>query len=233
MKPSFRSAPGGLMSLLVWACVASGQVQAAGNGPMVHRCNDNLLPQPALGGAVDDAIHATLTGTPLGPGDTVRTDGTNRRDSEELNGDVVLTKTTGFRFATSDGPAVGRVLQTVISDPVGFCKCHYQVVLASGCVSKLRFHHYVHPLELVADFRTDKPKGTQGGTVPSKQASRSIDGETIEFLLSRRVCADEGKRTRWLLLNTSVDHLQSADALELIAPDGSSSGLLSAFVPVP
>jgi hypothetical protein len=199
---------------------------AAGQGPLADKCNENQglgeLTSLALGNAV---IQPLLTGIPLEPGQTVPTNGTDKVESPELAGKVAITGGGSFSFAGITGTYEEFILA---SHSDGTCKHHTQVKVVSGlgCITRVRFHQYFHPLDIVADYRTDKP-----GKVRSKTASRTEDGLTFEFQLKTKLCA--GQSTRWLLLNTSIRHMQTLSALELVADDGSLSSPLPVHVPAP
>lgn len=220
-----RRAPLWAGSLLALSTLAA----QAGNGPLDNKCNEN---PPALDAwdavsshlSGDLAWRVELTGTPLQPGQTVPTLGTNRVESPELVGKTVIAvANTPFSFSTPSGPVAGFYSESIQASKTGggTCKQNVQLKLTSGCVSKVRFKQYNHPLglDIVADFRDDPDLK---GKVFSNRASRSpVDGLIFEFHLKRPVCA--GQSTRWLLLNTSIRDLTTADALELVAPDGTVS----------
>ncbi len=213
-----------LWRILALAGVATGA--SASEGPLADKCNDN---QFATNEVLAEMIRPELTGVPLLPGHRVPTRGTNPTESPELAGvTVILPPPTSFSFTSTEGLVAGSYKESIqASDTDGTCKQHTKLTMTAGCISKIRFHQYLHPLDIVADFRDDLP-----GKVPSKRASRSNDGLTFEFLLKRPVCA--GESTRFLLLNTSILHMTTADALELVARDGTSAPVLfPVHVPAP
>jgi hypothetical protein len=206
---------------------------AAAIEPDDNKCNENhgLRGDPFVE-ATDRGIQAELTGTLLLPGQTVPTDGTNKNESPELRGKTALQSTLAFQFTTSGGTVSGTYSERHDTGKQDrHCKSHLRVSVDQGCISRLRFHNYVHPLDIVADFRDDLPRNPPPGLIPSDFASRSSDGLTFEFHLATHVCA--GQTSRWLLLNTSINALQIVNGLELFAPNGQSSALLPVHVPIP
>lgn len=200
-------------------CLAHTSAQA--QGPDVDRCNEN---QGLDADALDDPFVADLTGIPLLPGQTVPTDGTNSIESPELHGKLAFQLTGKFNFHSASGTVKGGYSERNYSGAHKRCKQHLQIKVTQGCVRRVLIHNYVHPLDIVADFRDDI-----AGDVQSDVASRSGDGLVFEFHLFEPVCA--GQTSRWLLLNTSVNTLTKSNQLELISDDGESSGLLPIHVP--
>lgn len=206
---------------------------SAGQRPdTTQKCND---PPPAFGaegGGIGDSgdggFSVDVTGKWLMPGTTRKTLGTDATQSPELDGFVVFSQTRDFSFATSGGAVAGKYTETIVQGTDKKCKCHAQVAVQVGCVSKLAVHHYIHPKKLVADWRLDFP-----GLIPSKTASRTledIDGSTIvTFNMASKICA--GQTSKWLLLNTSVPEVELLGTLQFIAPNGQGSPLFPFHVP--
>ncbi|MFO1338878.1 MAG: hypothetical protein U1F53_11715 [Burkholderiaceae bacterium] len=227
------------IALLLPALLAGLPGHAAAQGPLGDKCNPNVLSvrdTPDAAGGPGGQSPATVTGTPLEPGYTCKTKGTNPDESPELVGTPVITDDTGT-FSFSDptppdtlpppGKLVSGTYQQMIvrSNADSSLKQYIRFNLVSGCLARVRFNQYHHEnLPIVADFRDDVP-----GLRRSDYASRSADGLVFEFHLQRNVCA--GQTTRWLLLNTSIFQMSAASALELITPKGNSSGPLPTYVP--
>ncbi|HEV8689186.1 MAG TPA: hypothetical protein VGQ91_02735 [Ideonella sp.] len=223
---------------LAWALTASLSLGAplaglASERPLqTQKCND---PPPAFvaeGEGGEGAIQPAVTGKWLKPGTTRKTLGTDIAHSPELDGFVVFTKTRNFSFDAGQGmdaetAVAGTYTETIVQGTDKFCKCHLQIAVATGCVSKLAVHHYIHPLKLVADWRTDL-----GGMIRSKTASRTLeappdDSTIVTFNLANKVCA--GQTSKWLLLNTSVNEVEELGTLQFIAPNGVGSPTLFQF----
>lgn len=200
-----------LLALPAGARAADGHA----NGPtQTQTCNE----PPALS-AAGGSFQAQVTGKALKPGTTRRTNGTDLVLSPELDGWVLFSDDRPFSFVAGGGVVSGTYGEILVRGADKRCKSHLQVRPQVGCVSKLVFEGYHHPLnmKLVADYRTD-----QGGTVASRRASRSAGaGSTITFELKTPVCA--GGTSRWLLLNTSVKEVEPLATLVFVAPDDSAS----------
>lgn len=211
-----------------------GLAQAAhAEDPLGDKCNPNLFAPPGSGAPWVPALAPgmggdAVSGKPLKPGQTRRTRGTDTLLSPELVGLTVYDQAQGFSFVAQGGTVSGSYEEAIVaSDTDGTCKQHTKLTLVSGCIAKLRFHTYQHPTKpIVADYRKDLP-----GQVPSDFATRSFDGLSFEFHLKEPVCAP--KTTRWLLLNTSINRMTSAAALQLVTPEGIGSPLFAIHVPDP
>lgn len=212
-------------ALAALLCLAGGQ--AAAHGPEADKCNENQ--GLGLGGAaIAGPMGVDLTGIPLLPGHTVPTAGTNPSESPELAGPLEFQLTGKFKFMAAGGLVQGSYAEQNYTGTDKRCKQHLKLKVKSGCVEKVRFHQYFHPLalDLVADFRDDLT-----GQIPSNTASRSTgDGSIIEFHLATPVCA--GLNTRWLLLNTGIDTMMLVKGLEFVAPTGEHSKLKPVHVPL-
>jgi hypothetical protein len=194
----------------------------ASEGPLTETCNENQGQQATSFGA---ASSANLTGIPLLPGNTVPTNGTNLSESPGLAGPLEFKLKGKFTFDDNGSSVQGSYREENRTGPDRYCKQQFAMTLSKGCVSEVRVHKYVHPLDIVADFRDDLP-----GQIAPDTASRSVDGTVFKFHLSRPVCA--GETTRWLVLNTSIKDLTLMNGLEFIAPSGDHSKLHPIHVPV-
>jgi hypothetical protein len=185
-------------------------------------CNE----PPPLRRRGDDGVAPLVTGKALKPGTARRTRGTNVGLSPELEGWELLSEERPFEFDDGGGTVKGTYVESIVRGADKRCKSHLQVRPLSGCVSRVVLQGYQHPAKLVADFRID-----WDGTVPPRRASRSpAPGTTITFDLKAPVCA--GHRSRWLLLNTSVQAVEPLPTLRFVAPDGSASDPHTFHVPL-
>lgn len=227
-RPTSLRAAQTMLALLTGAALHA----QAGPGPLDNKCNEN---PPAFGpsgelpfvdhlGVADDTIAPMLTGTPLEPGQTLPTNGTTRKLSPELSKELVLQLKRPFSFIDGSGVVAGTLNEKVYNGTDDKCKNQFQVSVSQGCVARLRIRKFIHPLDIVADFRLD-----QNGSVPSDFASRSLDGKVFQFHLDGPVCA--GMSSRWLLLNTSIDTLTQAKAAQVVSTDGTPSPAMQVHVP--
>lgn len=209
---------------LTWM-LACGSGWAEENGPLqTQNCND---PPPAFDSTTtaEGDLATLVTGKWLKPGTTRATDGTNSRESPELGGPKIFSTSQTFEFKDPKGLISGKYSEMIVQGTDKKCKCHLRVQIREGCVSRVMISKYVHPLKLVADYRDDL-----GGRIPSKSASRSTDGTTINFDLATPVCA--GQDSRWLLLNTSIDEVAPLNVLQFVSPEGQLSQPLPVHVPL-
>jgi hypothetical protein len=211
--------------LLAPLTIGLANAASAAQGPETDKCNENqglqaMAPDLApIGGAV--------SGTPLDPGETWPTNGTDTSDSPELIGTLEFELTGKFKFMSAGGLVQGSYIERNYNGADNRCKQHLRFKVKQGCVVKVRFNKYAHPLDqpLVADYRKDWP-----GMVASATASRSpVKGLTIDFVMERPVCA--GETSRWLLLNTSIQTLVPVKGVQFIAPTEEVSPLRPIHVP--
>jgi hypothetical protein len=224
-RSSLRSPLAWLLPLALGLCGTRAWAQ----GPETDKCNENQGLQGLSLSEAAGRMHAELTGTPLEPGHTVLTEGTNASESPELNGLTEFTLNDTFSIELAGGGLVkGSYAEMNKTGTDTYCKQHLKVKVKQGCVAKVRFRKYTHPLDrdIVADYRDDL-----SGLRASDTASRSNSGTVIEFHLATPVCA--GETTRWLLLNTSINTMTKVNGLEFVAPTGERSKLRPVHVPLP
>lgn len=213
--------------LALSAALGLSSACAAAQGPEADKCNENQGLQ-AMDLDLDlGPIDPAVSGTPLDPGETWPTPGTDTTDSPELIGTLEFELTGRFKFMSAGGLVQGSYIERNYNGADNRCKQHLRFKVKQGCVIKVRFNKYAHPLDqpLVADYRKDWP-----GMVASATASRSpVKGLTIDFLMERPVCA--GETSRWLLLNTSIQTLVPVKGVQFIAPTEESSPLRPIHVP--
>lgn len=244
MRPSPN--PGRMAWMLTLTCALAAPHSApAGQWPDGPRCVDTPPPLGALE-EVDVAWAAEMplgggyggdvTGDPLDPGETQATLGTNKVESPELKPKLIVVKqSTSFSFTTTSGPVTGVFEERVDSGKDCNCKSHVRIRVTAGCVGKVVIRRYVHPIHkpIVADWRDDQGKSFY---IPSDKASRSTvavdQASTFTFsFLPPFVCA--GQTSRWLLLNTSIDHVSEVpDGIFFVAPNGQGSNTYRFHVPL-
>lgn len=193
-----------LLPLALSALPAHAHDDAEKSGDVV--CSDPPLRAEAVNTPAA-AWASQITGTPLYPGQTVATLGTNLTESPELSKDLIVSTKKAFTGENLRGV----LRQRIFAGHDGQCKVEWQVQLkpgSVGCVEKLRITKFIHPLDIVADFRDD-----QNGTQAADFARRSNNGKVFDFRLSAKVCA--GQKSRWLLLNTNIDVMQRKGTVQL------------------
>lgn len=195
--------------------------------------NETVCPNPALTAFDHESagqVWPALTGTPLPPGGSVLTLGTNPSESPELSDEVLRSFSRPFSFDTAQGVVSGTVLQLIKRGTDQRCKAEWQITVTPaslGCVTAVRIEGFLHPLDkpLVADYRDDL-----AGDINPDRAYRSAgDGSKLRFRLPGGVCA--GKTSRPLLLNTSINKMVRKGSLQLQGPAGELSPPVSTYVP--
>lgn len=195
--------------------------------------NETVCPNPALTSfdrESADHVWPALTGTPLAPGGSVLTLGTNPSESPELSDEVLRSFARSFSFNTAQGIVSGTVLQLIKRGTDHRCKAEWQITVSPeslGCVTAIRIDGFLHPLDkpLVADYRDDLP----GDTNPDRAYRSAGDGSKLRFRVPGGVCA--GKTSRPLLLNTSINKMARKGSLQLQGPAGELSPPVSTYVP--
>lgn len=225
----------------LWAALslaAPAFAQAGGDGfidPLqTQTCNE----PPPLAGLGDFAVQ--IKGKNLTPGSQRLTPGTSAALSTELDG-IQLDHTEPVEFSFDAGPGwvTGSYEEIIVKGTDDTCKTHLRVTVTSGCIVRLVFQNYRHPLgkKLVANYRLDL--FPEDGGIPPHDAQRSSgQGRTVAFNLDRKVCGHaflpQNRRTRWLLLNTSATAVSPRKSLVLVPPPGgASSPAYSVHVPTP
>ncbi|HEX5688285.1 MAG TPA: hypothetical protein VFY73_30060 [Ideonella sp.] len=214
--------------------IALGSWGPANAGPRSHA--ETVCPPPALlaqmpSDSTLDVPTSQLTGTPLWPGQRVRTRGTNLTESQELSNQILgHSLQQAFTVSTVRGDVKGTLTQKIKQGHDGFCKCEWTISLAedsAGCVIELQIDNFQYPagLAIVADFRDDL-----GGNhaIPSKSASRPTRSQ-FRFRLPDKVCP--GQNSRPLLLNTLIRRMANVGIARVVAEGGKQSEDLETFAP--
>jgi hypothetical protein len=186
--------------------------------------------QSAGGVAVQTAGAGKLS-SPLAPGGSVQTSGTDLVDSPQLAGELVVDEIQTFSFMTPGGIVSG-VLQQRVVDTGGICHCYWRVQLTPNSsptvrVNRLRITQFKHPqANLLADFRDDiLPRGTG-----STQAQRSAaPGNTITFKFEPGIGA--GQASQAVFLTTQADSVTNFGGAQVRTDNGASSLKFSTYVP--
>jgi len=213
--------------LALSAALGLSSTCAAAQGPETDKCNEN---QGLHAMALDPGpIGGAMSGTPLDPGETWPTPGTNATDSPELIGTLEF-ELTG-KFKSPDGELRGSYIERTYNGADNRCKQHLRFKVKQGCVVKVRFNKYAHPLDpdrpLFADYRNDWPLGDVAPAAASRSPGKGL---VIDFHMDRPVCA--GETSNWLLLNTSIQPMVVIKGLQFIGPVGEASVLRPIHVPL-
>lgn len=224
-----RRYPFPLNRLAALAAMAALALPAARAANVPQGPNETVCPNPAFGEMPDDAIGDVitplLTGTPIGPGQTVATEGTNPSESPELSDELLRQFSRTFAFDGGGTVVSGKVIQQIKRGTDDRCKSEWVIRVSAGCVVSLRIGNFLHPAPIVADYRDDL-----GGLIGSDVAARSGGtGTSFRFNLPTPVCS--GQSSRPLLLNTSIRRMVKKGTVQVEATGGVLSPPLPTFVP--
>jgi hypothetical protein len=213
-------------ALLIGICLALlGQTASAQKG--FHTC-----PGSPIGGAspTPGIKRPLTTPSPLLPGTTRPTSGTNPTAWPAIAGVVGVDQSTTFSFVAPCGPISGKVRQIVVDSDRGKCVLQSAVELQpeSACnVTMVELVNFRHPKKnLFGEFRDDL---LPSGIAPYEVERSAGKGTDIIFRFSSGVAP--GQASRLMLLSTDLGAARKTGGLILHTGDGGSSAPIPAWVP--